>query len=180
MLSIFSHSLKDKGLSIKRVYSSPYRRCLQTAGAVARAAGIGEVYVPLGLGEDTWSIREALELKGLPIAAADNLEGNLYLSPAAQDEALGGGLGRIVCDAPHPVDPSVEDGLLRMAGTIKDIVSDAKAEGDAVLVTHGFAFEALGKHVLVPPQPSLNYREFCCFAVITDAFTLEDAHGVDV
>ena len=161
---------------MRYVYSSPFRRCLQTAGAVARAAGLSSVTVHLGLGEETCSVSEELAVKGLSTEGVADGSGDLYLSIAAQDEALGDGVAHVNGGTPHPFDATFEDALDRIAAAIGEIAA-RHPKGGVVMVSHGFAFQAIGSRLL-KPAVALKYRDYCGYAVFDGSLTLLATHGV--
>jgi broad specificity phosphatase PhoE len=104
----------------------------------------------------------------------------VYLTPAQVSDAVGDGLAVDTCDAPHPFDATHNESLARFVGAVKSIIADTPPDGgDIVLVTHGFAFEALTSHH-VPPKERLVHKDYCGYVVLNRECELLESFGVAV
>lgn len=131
-----------------------------------------------GLGEETPSIIADFEEKGLPLDGIHDGSGPVYLTTPQTAAALGHGVSFDTCDVPHPVDATSQHALSRFVAAVKAIIAETPMDsGDVVLVTHGFAFEALTSHH-VPPKHRLLYRDYCGYVIVDRDCEVLDAFGV--
>lgn len=113
---------------IGAIASSPFRRCLETAGHVARTLGVEGVSTHFGLGELMHQVRRSS-------ASYPDVDRLTPLDDAAAAEALGQSVSlseAVVGDVAW--DESVDDGLRRFL----DALGELRAKHDRLLVvTHG-------------------------------------------
>lgn len=112
-------------LGLATIASSPFRRCLQTAGAVARGLGVAGVRVSSDLGELMVAVRR-------DAPACGRLD---PLDDAAVAAALGDGVALAARggDGP-PWDEAPDDGARRFVAAVRAL---AAAHGRLLVVTHG-------------------------------------------
>lgn len=135
------------------IVCSPFRRCLQTAGVVARTLGVASVTVHLGVGERMDKVRkEIAELALVNEQESDGGPGSQptpvfsYLGEEAMCEALGAGvkLKRIVGEQP-PHEESGVEAKRRFIATIAKIREENLRESPVLVVAHGDTLDAAGE-----------------------------------
>lgn len=135
------------------ILCSPFRRCLQTAGVVARTLGVGSVTVHLEVGERMDKVRkEIAELALVNEQESDGALGNKptpvfsYLGEEAMCEALGAGveLERIVGEQP-PQEESGVEAKQRFIATIAKVREEKLRESPVLVVAHGDTLDAAGE-----------------------------------
>lgn len=102
-------SLQSAGYNIRHVWSSPYRRCLQTAGVACRQLGVDTVRVHHGLGEVTRAARSCAMERGVDPEFIFAGGEHMYLTGEGKAAAVGAGLAHMDVDTTHFVDRSRED-----------------------------------------------------------------------
>lgn len=137
------------------IICSPFRRCLQTAGVVARTLGVAGVTVHLEIGERMDKVRK--EIAELTQARASREEdsgldskepapGFSYLDRMGMLEALGGGvrLEGTIGEQP-PEDESGVEAKERFIATIARLREKQLREGPVLVVAHGDTLDAAGE-----------------------------------
>ena len=135
------------------ILCSPFRRCLQTAGVVARTLGVASVTVHLEVGERMDKVRK--EIAELALANEQESDGALgskpspvfsYLGEEAMCEALGAGveLERIVGKQP-PQEESGVEAKQRFIATIAKVREEKLRESPVLVVAHGDTLDAAGE-----------------------------------
>lgn len=136
------------------IICSPFRRCLQTAGVVARTLGVAGVTVHLEIGERMDKVRK--EIAELTQARAREEDSGLdskepapgfsYLDRVGMLEALGGGvrLEGTVGEQP-PEDESGVEAKERFIATIARLREEQLREGPVLVVAHGDTLDAAGE-----------------------------------
>lgn len=135
------------------ILCSPFRRCLQTAGVVARTLGVTGVTVNLEVGERMDKVRK--EIAELTLALEDSystLRNSQpapvfsYLEEKDMREALGAGvqLERIVGEQP-PEEESGVEAKQRFIATIAKVREEQLLEGPVLVVAHGDTLDAAGE-----------------------------------
>ena len=86
-----------KAFGFTRIVCSPFRRCLQTAGIVARALNINEVMIHLGVGEVMSKVKTAIletdESAGkMPLAATLGRSSHRQLVHCRRESGTGAGV----------------------------------------------------------------------------------------
>eukprot|EP01064_Diplonema_japonicum_P031919 TRINITY_DN586_c0_g2_i2.p1 TRINITY_DN586_c0_g2~~TRINITY_DN586_c0_g2_i2.p1 ORF type:complete len:477 (+),score=125.69 TRINITY_DN586_c0_g2_i2:1249-2679(+) len=123
--------LKLKKYKFKVIVSSPYRRCLETAGIVARTIGVDVVHVDDRLGE--WYREVARCCKGAGLKEAPLLR----LSKEDAEKELGGGGVRL--GEWNKVDIGLADtaGLVKRVTTAVPEICNKYGPTNVLLVSHG-------------------------------------------
>lgn len=136
------------------ILCSPFRRCLQTAGVVARTLGVAGVTVNLEVGERMDKVRK--EIAELTLALGEDSNATLgnsqpapvfsYLEENDMREALGAGvqLERIVGEQP-PEEESGVEAKQRFIATIAKLREEQLREGPVLVVAHGDTLDAAGE-----------------------------------
>lgn len=136
------------------ILCSPFRRCLQTAGVVARTLGVAGVTVNLEVGERMDRVRR--EIAELTLALGEDSDATLdnsqpapvfsYLEEKDMREALGAGvqLERIVGEQP-PEEESGVEAKQRFIATIAKLREEQLREGPVLVVAHGDTLDAAGE-----------------------------------
>lgn len=136
------------------IVCSPFRRCLQTAGVVARTLGVAGVTVHLEVGERMDKVRK--EIAELALANDDESErasGSRqpapvfsYLKEADMRGALGAGvrLERIVGEQPPEGESGVE-AKQRFIATIAKVREEQLCDRPVLIVAHGDTLDAAGE-----------------------------------
>ena len=159
---------------VRRVRSSPMRRCVQTAALVASALGVPELEIDLALGEMMPKVRQALE--GADVAdAAARAWAPLSLAELQQEadgavRAAGGGAVRVAAPVRGVLPPYDEDheGSVRRfretIGAAQREAAEGGEAGDLLLVTHGDAVNAV-KYLLPGSVEIIDVNE-CGWALL--------------
>lgn len=135
------------------ILCSPFRRCLQTAGVVARTLGVVSVTVHLEVGERMDKVRkEIAELALLNEQESDGALGSKptpvfsYLGEEAMREALGEGvtLERTIGEQP-PQEESGVEAKQRFISTIAKVREEKLRESPVLVVAHGDTLDAAGE-----------------------------------
>lgn len=135
------------------IVCSPFRRCLQTAGVVARTLGVTGVTVCLEVGERMDKVRK--EIAEMATAANRKPSGEIggetqpvfsYLDHVSMVDALGEGvrLKRVIGNQP-PCDESGVEAKQRFIRTISNLRRDHLREGPVLVVAHGDTLDAAGE-----------------------------------
>ncbi len=136
------------------ILCSPFRRCLQTAGVVARTLGVASVTVHLEVGERMDKVRK--EITELTLANELESDGTLgnsqpapvfsYLQEEGMREALGEGvqLECVVGEQP-PQDESGVEAKQRFITTIAKVREEQLRESPVLVVAHGDTLDAAGE-----------------------------------
>lgn len=136
------------------IVCSPFRRCLQTAGVVARTLGVASVTVHLEVGERMDKVRK--EIAELTLANEHESDGTLgnsqpapvfsYLEEEGMRKALGEGvqLGSVVGEQP-PQDESGVEAKQRFIATIAKVREEQLRESPVLVVAHGDTLDAAGE-----------------------------------
>lgn len=135
------------------IVCSPFRRCLQTAGVVARTLGVASVTVHLGVGERMDKVRR--EIAEMALVNEQESDGALgskptpvfsYLGEEDMCEALGAGvqLERIVGEQP-PQEESGVEAKQRFIATIAKVREEKLRESPVLVVAHGDTLDAAGE-----------------------------------
>lgn len=134
------------------ILCSPFRRCLQTAGVVARTLGVASVTVHLEVGERMDKVRkEIADLALTNEKESDDALGSkptpvfCYLREEAMCEALGEGveLERIIGEQP-PQEESGVEAKQRFIATIAK-AREKLRESPVLVVAHGDTLDAAGE-----------------------------------
>jgi broad specificity phosphatase PhoE len=144
------HIEKLRSSNITVVVSSPFRRCLQSAGIICRALRISSLVIDYGFSEVMHSVRST---------GVSNVS---YLSSEEILTAIGGSV--TVADVrgvPPPFNEGIEDSLARYNASIKKVAEDF-SDSSVLCVSHGNAVEVCGSHYVSPPVIvfEINYYGF--------------------
>lgn len=136
------------------ILCSPFRRCLQTAGVVARTLGVASVTVHLEVGERMDKVRK--EIAELTLANEPESEDTVvssrptpvfsYLEEEGMREALGEGvrLERVVGEQP-PQEESGIEAKQRFIATIGKVREEQLRDSPVLVVAHGDTLDAAGE-----------------------------------
>lgn len=135
------------------IVCSPFRRCLQTAGVMARTLGVASVTVHLEVGERMDKVRK--EIAEVALVDEQESDGTLgskptpvfsYLSEEAMCEALGEGvqLERVVGEQP-PLEESAVEAKQRFIATIAKVREENLRESPVLVMAHGDTLDAAGE-----------------------------------
>jgi broad specificity phosphatase PhoE len=171
---------------VRRVRTSPMRRCVQTAALVASALGVAELEVDLALGEMMPKVRQALEAAAVPDAVARAWAPlSVVELQRTADEAIaavgaaGGAPGAVRVAAVvrgqlPPFDEDHQGSVRRFREAIgaaqRDVAAADAAAGDLLLVTHGDAVNAV--KYLLPGEVELIDVNECAWALLDRAGAL--------
>lgn len=144
-----------KPYNITVVVSSPFRRCLQTAGVICRALRLSSLVIDYGLSEVMHTVRSTkatnvnfLNSEGILEAVGDSVEiADVRGSPPSFNEEIG-------------------DSLTRYHNTIKQIEADYPLSS-VLCITHGNAVEVCGSHYVSPPVIPFEVN-YCGFIAVRD------------
>lgn len=139
------------------ILCSPFRRCLQTAGVVARTLGVFGVTVCLDVGERMDKVRKeisemanAAQQNGASTARKNDREKRKpvfsYLDRAGMAEALGEGvrLEGVIGEQP-PNDETGVEAKQRFIETIARLRQEELQESSVLVVAHGDTLDAAGE-----------------------------------
>lgn len=141
------------------ILCSPFRRCLQTAGVVARTLGVASVTVHLGIGERMDKVRKEIaeeiehrvqeyEEESSDALSKGPLKGPAfcYLKEVDMVQELGEGvrLEEIVGEQP-PTDETGVEAKARFIDTIAEVREKQLREGPVLVVAHGDTLNAAGE-----------------------------------
>lgn len=136
------------------IVCSPFRRCLQTAGIVARTLGVAGITVHLGIGERMDKVRkEIAELALANKEASERASGSRqpapvfsYLEEADMRGELGAGvrLQQIVGEQPPEGESGVE-AKQRFIATIAEVREEQLCDHPVLVVAHGDTLDAAGE-----------------------------------
>ncbi|CAM9362748.1 unnamed protein product, partial [Ectocarpus sp. 13 AM-2016] len=136
------------------IICSPFRRCLQTAGVVARTLGVASVTVHLQVGERMDKVRK--EIAELALDSEERSDGTFatketvppfsYLEEADMRSALGAGvqLEGIVGEQP-PEEESGVEAKQRFIATIAKVREEQLRDSPVLVVAHGDTLDAAGE-----------------------------------
>ncbi|CAM9155455.1 unnamed protein product [Choristocarpus tenellus] len=170
------------------IISSPFRRCLQTAGVVARNLGVGSVTVHLGMGERMDKVRKELaeaetEDKASRVGHSRRCRtGFSYLDHAGMVEALGNGvkLDGILGRQP-PTDESGVQAKERFITTLQQLRNEQVDHLRPVLVVaHGDTLNAAGESIA---RQIIYQADYCAWALFDqegDQGHVADCYGVQM
>ena len=171
--SFLSRRLLDAGLRITSVWSSPYRRCLQTAAAACSTLGTDTVLVHHGLSEKVSAVARAVRDAGLDCAFIDTGDEPMYLFQAGKAAACGEGVAHADVVVAHAVDSGPGGFPSRVLAAMREVVQRHIAmgrEGDVLMVTHGDGLAAVGSALA---SPLIIYSVDFCGTIVVDAdFTI--------
>ena len=147
-----------------RVVSSPFRRCLQTAGIVAQELGITTVDVHLGIGEamaqvkrNGWPDDPEHELTYL---TKEGMEAAVKKAPGATGSGLR--LGTVHGNKPKFGDDDVQRIRDVLGKMCNELTSSDDAGGKVLLVTHG---DVLAQWVDMAKRETVLQCDYCGFVV---------------
>lgn len=128
------------------IVCSPFRRCLQTAGVVARTLGVAGVTVSLEIGERMDKVRKEIAEMAISSKMGESNGKFSYLDRASMVEALGEGvlLDEIVGERP-PEDESGVEAKQRFIATIGKLRQYQLQETSVLVVAHGDTLDAAGE-----------------------------------
>eukprot|EP01060_Flectonema_neradi_P033561 TRINITY_DN5669_c0_g1_i1.p1 TRINITY_DN5669_c0_g1~~TRINITY_DN5669_c0_g1_i1.p1 ORF type:complete len:875 (+),score=205.88 TRINITY_DN5669_c0_g1_i1:254-2878(+) len=124
-------AMKIRKYRIQRIISSPFRRCLETAGIVARYLEIHTVHVDDRLGEWYREIKRCCDAAKVPC------RGLQRLSRDDAEKELGGAPLKLGSWHKHDVGEQDITGLLRRVATAIPTIADSVKGQNTLLVTHG-------------------------------------------
>eukprot|EP00752_Nemacystus_decipiens_P005929 g5355.t1 len=153
------------------ILCSPFRRCLQTAGVVARTLGVAGVTVHLEVGERMDKVRK--EIAELALTNEQESDGPLgskgipvfsYLGEEAMREALGAGveLERIVGERPSQEESGIE-AKQRFIATIAKVREEKLRESPVLVVAHGDTLDAAGESLAAQIVFEADYCAWALF-----------------
>jgi broad specificity phosphatase PhoE len=155
--------LREYGIDV--IISSPFRRCIQTSGVMARVLGVSSIVIDFGLSEVMNSVRNT------------GVSSMTYLSDDDIIRELDGAasIADINRDCMPPFDEEVSGTLMRYKESLKTIAK--KFAGKSVLcVTHGNAVEICGSNYMQPPMLPVEVNE--CGFIALRGTSLEASHGI--
>lgn len=156
--------LKAAGFNITHIWSSPYRRCLQTAAAAARELGVGSISVHHGLSEGTSSAISCANSVGVDPEFIRSGAEPMYLKPEGKVAAVGDGIAVVDVDVGHYCDEAIEGGAFaRFKSAFTDVRrahSTTEGAGDVLIVTHWEGVAVAGALLSEAPVRVTNV-EFC-------------------
>lgn len=153
------------------ILCSPFRRCLQTAGVVARTLGVASVTVHLEVGERMDKVRKEIAELTLVNEQQQELDGELcskpipvfsYLGEEAMREALGAGveLDGVIGEQP-PQEESGVEAKQRFIATIAKVREEKLRESPVLVVAHGDTLDAAGEslasHIVFEGETTLCF-----------------------
>lgn len=139
--------------NITVVISSPFRRCLQSAGIICRALRISSLVIDYGFSEVMHSVRSS---------GVSNVS---FLSSEEILEAIGGSVAVAdVRGVPPSFNEGIEDSLARYNSAIKKVAEDF-SDSSVLCVSHGNAVEVCGSHYVSPPVLVLEVNYYGFLAV---------------
>ena len=171
--------LVDAGHAPCIIWSSPYRRCLQTAAVIAKSCGVPRVYVHFGLSESSHSAAKCFTRASSK--APDFLltgKAPMYLN-AAEMETACAGVSVTVVSSSHTPDSASGGYRLRILTAFRDVVKDSHPAvvGNVLIVSHGEGVTALGS--CLRPPAVIDTVDYCGYAVTDpDLTTLLLSHGL--
>jgi len=159
---------KLRTYGVVAIVSSPFRRCLQTAGVLARALKVDAVTVHDGLGELMHQVRRT----------SRGFEHCHFCRPSAAqvDDALGPGVAVAASfDVDVAFDESPGGGQRRFMAALDELraAHASRGGGGLVVVTHGDLVGAAALAVLGEEMVVYDVQE-CGFLAFRDAFQLAD------
>ncbi|CAM9462570.1 unnamed protein product [Discosporangium mesarthrocarpum] len=176
-----------------RIFSSPFRRCLQTAGVVARQLGIEGVTVHLGVGERMDKVRKELaeaEAKG----ELDSEDGSgvrqechtdgicfSYLDHAGMLQALGEGVKLEGITGRQP--PLGERGIeakQRFIAILTDLCDEQLGHGSVLVIAHGDTLDAAGESMARQIIYQADYCAWAMFDLQGTAGRVAESFGVQM
>jgi broad specificity phosphatase PhoE len=139
-----------RSYNITVVVSSPFRRCLQTAGIICRALRISSLVIDYGFSEVMHSVRST-GVSNVSFLSSEEILA--VIGDSVEVAAVRG--------APPPFNEAIEDSLSRYNATIKRVVEDF-SQSSILCVSHGNAVEVCGSHYVSPPvlAVEVNYHGF--------------------
>jgi Histidine phosphatase superfamily (branch 1) len=164
--------LQEAGFRVSAIWSSPFRRCLQTAAAAANALGISEVRVHYGLGETSHAIRRCFTTKGLEALFLASGSAPTYLTLEAMQGVVGDSIAVVPVDTCHYDDDAYGGFAARFFNCVRGIASaPRKADDttDSLIVTHGDGVGVLGSMLHAPV--TVYDVEYCGVLAVDATFT---------
>eukprot|EP00903_Cladosiphon_okamuranus_P011368 g10716.t1 len=170
------------------ILCSPFRRCLQTAGVVARTLGVANVTVHLEVGERMDKVRK--EIAELAIVNEQESDGALggkltpvfsYLGKKAMREALGEGveLERIIGEQP-PQEESGVEAKQRFISTIAKVREEKLRESPVLVVAHGDTLDAAGESLASQIVFEADYCAWALFDLNSHCGHVTESYGVQM
>lgn len=157
--------LVERGVRITKVWSSPYRRCLQTAAAASAVMGVATVHTHTHLGEALAYVQEHALRAGLDPTFAFTGEEPMYLSREEKQAAVGADMSVVDVVTAH-VEDERGSPHSRMVACVKEILrqhAEAGEEGDILVVSHWDAVYAVAAEAGAACSPDY------CGTVVLDA-----------
>lgn len=158
-----AEQLKLYGINV--IITSPLRRCIQTAGIVARALGVRSVVVDFRLTEVMHSVR-ATGVTSMSYLSDEEIANELGDSVSVSDINRG--------NAP-PFDEEISDSLNRYKVTFIALAKKY-ANTNALCISHGNAVEICGSNFLLPPVLPVEVNE--CGFIAAVGRTLHSSNGI--
>ncbi len=195
-LVVLISRLQKQGFRIKTVWSSPFRRCLQTAAAAAREYGVHTVHVHTGLGESSHAVAKCLASASIDSKFAIVGDPPMYLSTLEKSATVGSGFAIREISSAHYYDRAFAGGFFeRFSSVLREILkdphvlgsveaspsagvcADESIAGDILVVTHGDAVAVTGGML---ERPVVIYDVEYCATVACDVSLREliYTHGV--
>jgi len=150
-----------KQYNIKRIVSSPFRRCIQTAGVIADVLEIGEVQVHTSLGEVMNKVKAQLDSQGLDSSSFHYLD-----SDGMQLAAGKASIKMLSDDAPLDTSELIDESLNRFRECFELMGEQVSSDGaSTLLVTHGDAINTFVQLFLGTNHLAYDTDECCWVAV---------------
>ena len=148
--------LASFNLAIHMVYSSPFRRCLQTAGQVCRHLGITAIVVHYGLSESMFRVAQTKPKFGLT-----------FLSCEEMQKELGEGVSiAAILGVPPVLSETVVETKTRFQDTLRELYRMQESACQSFLaITHGEVVSESGSVYLRPEQTIYSVDE-CGFVAV--------------
>ncbi|CAM9112706.1 unnamed protein product, partial [Scytosiphon promiscuus] len=171
------------------IVSSPFRRCLQTAGVVARTLGVAGVTVHLEVGERMDKVRrEIAELAlaheeecGRAFGSKQPVPCFSYLEEADMRGALGAGvsLEQIVGEQPPEGESGVE-AKQRFIATIAKVREEKLCDRPVLVVAHGDTLDAAGESLASQIVFEADYCAWALFDLDTHCGYVTESYGIQM
>ncbi|CAB9500811.1 expressed unknown protein [Seminavis robusta] len=164
---------------ITAIYSSPFRRCLQTAAVAALHLDIAQILVHRGLGEVMGCVRN--------LQNGDKQEDDYLMTgkDCEQTVQLASG-GKVTMKSSFlkdtttpPWNETYSQSAMRLGRILRELQRKHAAMKQSVLVvTHGDALEAAARAFLGPPVDGVYDLDFCAMMVLDANQKLVSHHGL--
>ncbi|CAM9206558.1 unnamed protein product [Hapterophycus canaliculatus] len=171
------------------IVCSPFRRCLQTAGVVARTLGVAGVTVHLEVGERMDKVRK--EIAELALLNEEEGERSCeskqpapvfsYLEEADMRGALGAGvrLEQIVGEQP-PEEESGVEAKQRFIATIAKVREEQLCDRPVLVVAHGDTLDAAGESLASQIVFEADYCAWALFDLDTHCGYVTESYGIQM